>query len=333
MHVVALMVTDGAPIFELAIPAEIFGIQRPDLADPWYQLRVCGPRRGPVRLAGGFSVQADGDYRLAENANTVIVPACTNVHQSSPKGLITALRVASTNGARIAAICSGAFALAEAGLLEGRRATTHWRHAAELSGRYPGLTVDDSVLYSQDGHVFTSAGTAAGIDLCLELVRQDLGAAVANRLARRLVAAPHRAGGQAQYVEAPLPNADDGVSRVMDWALGHLDQWITLRDFAAAGTMSTRTLARRFRETVGTTPMKWLVSQRIRCAQDLLETTDMPIERVSEQVGFRSASTLRDHFSRTVGVTPMAYRQTFRTATPASSSGWNVGAASIPDRR
>jgi AraC family transcriptional regulator, transcriptional activator FtrA len=314
MHVVALMVTDGAPIFELAIPAEIFGIDRPDLSDPWYALRVCGPHRGPVRLAGGFSIQADEGYEGAATADTVIVPACTNIHEASPKELVTALQTANSRGVRIAAICSGAFALAEAGLLDGRRATTHWRHAAELSRRYPKVKLDPSVLYCQDGQVFTSAGTAAGIDLCLELVRQDRGSAIANRLARRLVAAPHRAGGQAQYVEAPVSAADDGLAVVMDWALGHLDQSITLREFAAAGTMSARTLARRFKNAAGTTPMKWLASQRVRRAQDLLETTDVSIERVSELVGFPTPSSLRDHFSRTMGVTPRAYRQTFRNA-------------------
>jgi transcriptional regulator GlxA family with amidase domain len=317
MHIVGLAITEHAPIFEVAVPAEVFGINRPDLADPWYQLRICGPRRGAIPLAGGFSVDADATFEALESVDTVIVAACSNVHAAVHPALAAAVRAAFVRGARIASICSGAFVLAEAGVLDHRTATTHWMHAEELHRRYPAVKVNPLVLYEGDGRVFTSAGTAAGIDLCLELVRIDHGAAVANRLARRLVVAPHRAGGQAQYVDSPLPRADDSLGDVMDWAVGHLEQRLTLVDLAIQGGLSVRTLARRFRATTGTSPRQWLLAQRIRRAQELLETTDTSVERVSELVGFGSPASLRSHFARQLGITPSAYRQTFHTGRDA----------------
>ena len=312
MHVVAVAVTPGAPIFELAVPSEVFGIDRPYLVDPWYELRLCAVEPGSTPVAGGFSVQTPHGLEALAVADTVIVPACTNVHAAPDPALLDALRDAHARGARIAAICSGAFVLAAAGLLAGRRATTHWMHADELSRRYPDVHVDPSVLYVQDGGVFTSAGTAAGLDLCLELVRQDHGAAVANMLARRIVIPPHRSGGQAQFVETPMPRAGDGLARLLDWALARLDQPLTLADLAREAHLSTRTLARRFETATGMTPMRWLVAQRVRRAQQLLEATDEPVERIAELAGFGSAANLRQHFSRVIGVSPLGYRRTFR---------------------
>src|SRR6266540_957802 len=312
MHIVALIAIEGAPIFEMAVPAEVFGIDRPDLVNPWYELRVCGPRPGPVNLAGGFSIDVGHGLEALRAADTVIVPACGNIHDDPSTALVDALRAAYARGARIAAICSGAFVLAAAGILDGRRATTHWMHADALKRRYPTVDVDASVLYVQDDKVFTSAGTAAGLDLCLDLVRQDYGSAVANRLARRLVIPPHRAGGQAQYVETSVPVSTDRFSALLDWAITHLDEPLSLADLAAAGQTSMRTLARRFHGAVGMSPMRWLVAQRIRRARELLETTDEPIERVSDLVGFGRPSSLREQFSREMGVSPLAYRRTFR---------------------
>lgn len=313
MHVVGVAVTDGAPIFELAVPCEVFGISRPELADPWYELRLCTVGPEPAAVAAGFS--ADSPYRIDDlaDADTVIVPACTNVIRAAPPpALLAALRQAHAGGRRIAAICTGAFVLAAAGLLDGRRATTHWMHAAEFARRHPQVTLDPAVLYIEDGGVFTSAGTAAGLDLCLELVRRDHGTAVANALARRLVIPPHRDGGQAQYVDTPMPPpTDDGLNGVLDWALARLDQPLTVCDLAARAHISTRTLARRFQTALGTTPLQWLLAQRVRRAQQLLESTDQPVERIAHMAGFGSPANLRQHFTRATGVSPLAYRRTF----------------------
>jgi AraC family transcriptional regulator, transcriptional activator FtrA len=312
MHVVAVAVLAGAPIFELAVPCEVFGVDRPELADPWYELRLCAVEPGRTPVAAGFWVETEHGLEALAAADTVIVPACKDVHAAPPPALLAALREAYARGARIAAICSGAFVLAAAGLLSGRRATTHWMHAEELSRRHPDVRLDPFVLYAEEGGIFTSAGTAAGLDLCLELVRQDHGAAVANMLARRLVIPPHRGGGQAQFVETPLPLAGDGLAGLLDWAMARLDQPLVLSDLARAAHLSKRTLARRFQAVVGMTPMQWLLAQRIRRAQQLLEATDEPVERVAELAGFGSPANLRQHFSRATGVSPLSYRRTFR---------------------
>lgn len=318
MHVVAVAVTRSAPIFELAVPCEVFGIARPEIADPWYELRLCAVETGPVAVASGFHLRSPYGIADLADADTVIVPACANIHEFPPPALVRALREAHARGSRIAAICSGAFALAAAGLLDGKRATTHWMHAAELARRHPEVTVDPAVLYAQDGKVFTSAGTAAGLDLCLELVRQDHGTAAANALARRLVIPPHRDGGQAQYVEMPVPpSADDGLAGVLDWALTRLDQPLTLTDLAQAAHVSTRTLFRRFHRALGVSPGQWLLTQRIRLARELLESTGHPVEHIAEIAGFGSPANLRQHFARAMGISPLAYRRTFRDpATP-----------------
>jgi AraC family transcriptional activator FtrA len=314
MHSVAVAVTAGAPIFELAVPCEVFGIPRPELVDPWYELRLCAIDGCDVRVGAGFLLAADYGLDVLERADTVIVPACANIHEAPPEPLLAALRRAHGRGARIAAICSGAFVLAAAGLLDGRRATTHWMHAAELARRFPHVTVDASVLYIEDGQMFTSAGTAAGLDLCLELVRRDHGTGVANALARRMVIPPHREGGQAQYVEAPVSYAGraDSLSSVLEWARERLDQPLAVADLAEAGHMSTRTLARRFMATVGMSPLQWLVAQRVQRAQELLESTDDSVERIADLTGFGTPANLRKHFARRAGVSPGAYRQSFR---------------------
>jgi transcriptional regulator GlxA family with amidase domain len=311
MTVVALAVTDGIPLFELAVPAAVFGVDRPDLVDPWYELIVCS---SPGARVGGW-FRADTPYGLDElaSADTVIVPACHDVTDDPPSELIDAIRAAHAAGARIASICTGAFVLAEAGLLDGRRATTHWMHADRLARRYPRVEVDPGVLYIDEGDILTSAGKAAGLDLCLHMVRTDHGSTIANALAKRLVIAPHRPGGQAQFIANPVPVADEhGLAEVLSWALAHLHEPLTVADLARQAHTSPRNLNRQFDALVGSTPLQWLLTQRIARAREWLENSDDGIDVIAERVGMGSAATLRRHFNRSVGVPPDTYRRTFQ---------------------
>jgi transcriptional regulator GlxA family with amidase domain len=309
---VAALILDRTAVFELAVPCEVFGIDRSDIASPWYQFKVCSGADGPVRTQGGFSINAEHGLEGLAGADLVVIPAGPS--GAYPLEALDAVREAHRKGARVMSLCTGAFLLAEAGLLNGRRATTHWRHASELAARYPEIEVDPRVLYVDEGDVLTSAGTAAGIDLCLHVVRQDYGAEVANAVARRMVVPPHRDGGQAQYVEMPVGDTDcgDALSRALEWMLEHLDQTTSIEELARLATMSPRTFARRFRAVTGTTPHQWLVAQRVLMAQRLLETTDDSIERVADAAGLGTAANLRLHFQRVVGTSPLAYRRTFR---------------------
>lgn len=289
-------------------------MDRSDLADPWYEFRVCGA--ASARIGGFFHAEQPRGFEELATAGTVIVPACCNVHDAPAAELLEALRAAHERGARVVSICTGAFVLAAAGLLDGRRATTHWRHADLLAKRYPRVTVDPDVLYIDDGGVFTAAGKASGMDLCLHLVRLDHGAAVANALARRLVVPPHRDGGQAQFITTPVAGTGDHVlAGVWSWVLGRLDEPVTVAAMARQAHMSTRTLARHFHAATGLGPLQWLLSQRIRRAQELLETTDDGLDRIAARTGMGTATTLRRHFQRALGVSPGAYRRTFQ-ATP-----------------
>jgi transcriptional regulator GlxA family with amidase domain len=312
---VAVVVFEKTSVFELAVPCEVFGLDRSDMGMPTYQFMVCGVHGGPLATKGGlFTIQTPYTLDDLDRADTVIVPAW-DVHVETPPELCDALRRAHARGARIASLCSGVFALAAAGLLEGRRATTHWMWADELARRYPSIEVDRSVLYIDEGDVLTSAGTAAAIDLCLYMVRQDHGAEVANVYARRMIVPPHREGGQAQYVEAPIPPCDcDDLAATLDWAIHHLDEELSVEELAARARMSPRTFARRFRASAGTTPLQWLLQQRVLAARRMLETTDLSVDRVADRCGFGAASTLRMHFRRVTGTTPQAYRATFRAA-------------------
>jgi AraC family transcriptional regulator, transcriptional activator FtrA len=321
MATVALAVTDGIPLFELAVPSAVFGIDRPDLADPWYDLVVCAAPG--ARVGGWFRAETPHGLDELAGADTVIVPACHDVIDAPPAALVDAVRAAHDACARVASICTGAFVLAAAGLLDGRRATTHWMHAPLLAERYPEVQVDPGVLYIDEGNILTSAGKAAGIDLCLHMVRTDHGTGVANALARRLVVAPHRPGGQAQFIVNPVPPHDaHGLADLLAWTLSHLDQPLTVSDLARRAHMSPRNLSRHFTAVTGTTPLQWLLTQRINRAQELLESTDESIDQIAERVGMGSAATLRRHFNRSVGVPPETYRRTFRDdrrtrATPA----------------
>jgi transcriptional regulator GlxA family with amidase domain len=315
MHRIVIPVTPDMPVFEFAVPCEVFGRPRDDFPVPWwYEVRLCAGWHGPVRTAEGLLL--DTGYGLDEltRADTIIVPACSDAQPDVPPDLLEALRAAYERGARIASICTGAFILAAAGLLDGRPATTHWMHAREFCHRWPSVRLDPDVLYTDDGRILTSAGSAAGLDLCLHLVRRDHGSRVANTLARRLVMPPHRAGGQAQYVEQALPvSAEAGIGPVLDWARSHLDRPLTVRDLAARAAMSPRSFARRFKETTAMTPLQWLLAERVRLAQELLETTDDTLDRIASTCGFGSAQRLRTHFVRFNTVTPHQFRRTFRS--------------------
>jgi len=312
-RVVGLAVTEGAPIFEMAIACEVFGRARDGFPDPWYTLRPCAPAGMPVPVSNGFAAAGPDGYDALTRVGTVVVTAVRDVDQEPAPDLVAALKAAHAAGARIVSLCTGAFVLAAAGLLDGRPATTHWFHAAELARRYPAVRLDPDVLYVDDGDVLTSAGTAAGIDLCLHIVRADYGAAVANALARRLVAPAHRDGGQAQYIEAPAAAEDPGLAPVLDWMRARLHQPLTLPAIARHANLTERTLIRHFRATTGTTPIKWLTAQRIGRARELLETSTLPVEDVGEAAGLGAPANFRRHFTQATGVTPSTYRRTFNT--------------------
>jgi AraC family transcriptional regulator, transcriptional activator FtrA len=313
-HIVAVALSNEVPIFELAAPCAIFGTNWSDLTEDWYELRVCSPSDG-THVDRWFTAATPYTYADLITANTVIVPACHDDALEPPPELVEAVRIASQRGARIASICTGAFVLAAAGLLDGRRAATHWMHARTLAERYPQIAVDSAALYVDEDNVLTSAGKSAGIDLCLHLVRQDHGATVANQVARRLVAPPHREGHQRQYANPVSHNiSSDIVGDTMEWVMAHLDEPLSVEQLAQRSGVSVRTLHRQLVARTGTKPLDWLNAQRVRRAQQLLETTDLPIERIATECGFGTATTLRRHFRHTLATTPDAYRRTFTTA-------------------
>jgi transcriptional regulator GlxA family with amidase domain len=308
---VAVPVLDNVFAFELGLICEVFGLDRPDEPElPTFDFAVCTPRPGPVRTMSGFGLDvAHGLERIA-TADLVAVPA---IHRDTPvpDELVTALRAAHDRGARVMSVCSGAFVLGHAGLLDDRDCTTHWSYADELARRFPRARVNSDVLYVDCERVLTSAGTAAGIDAALYLVRQEFGERVANRLARRMVMPPHREGGQRQYVDRPVPIEADTLMETLSWMTEHLDADLSVGELAQRAHLSARTFARRFRSETGTTPHHWLTGQRVLAAQRLLEETEQPVETVADLVGFGSAAVLRHHFTRRVGTTPTDYRRTF----------------------
>ncbi len=312
VHTVALAVTEGMLHFELSVAYEVFGAGLPGVSGPGYGVVVCGP--GAVRV-GRFRLEPDCGLDQLPHADTVIVPGWADVDEGPPDDLVDAVRAAHEAGARVVSLCTGAFVLAAAGLLDGRRATTHWAHTRALAARYPRVEVDPDVLYVDNGSVLTSAGKAAAMDLCLHLVRLDHGSAIANKVARRLIVPPHRAGGQAQFVTAPVPAQDDHpLAELFPWAIERLDHSLTVEDLARQANMSSRNLGRHFRSVTGTTPLQWLLTQRIRRAQELLETTGDSVEAIASATGMGTATTLRRHFNRTIGVPPDTYRRTFRSS-------------------
>ncbi|MER7889449.1 transcriptional regulator FtrA [Micromonospora sp. NPDC094482] len=322
---VAVLAYPGMSVFETGIVTEVFGLPRPEFDVDWYDLTVCAERPGPVPVVGGASLHTPYGLDVLAAARTVIVPGVPDVTAEPSPELVTALRRAHRRGARVMSICSGAFALAGAGLLDGRRATTHWQYAELLARRYPRVEVDPDVLYLDEGDLLTSAGSAAGLDLCVHLVRRDHGAAIANAVARRLVIPPHRDGGQAQFVEAPVPADpdDDRIAGSIAWALARLAEPLTVARLAGQAHMSTRTYLRQFARATGTSPIRWLIGQRVRASLTLLETTDVPIEEIAGMVGFDSPVTYRHHFGRAMRTSPSAYRRAFRTG---STAGRQFGA-------
>ena len=306
-----------ADLYELGVPAAVFGTPQPDLADPWYELWLCGTGSRTRDTKPGFTLHSTHGLDDVVRADTVIVSWVPDEviedNAPVPPELVSALRQAHDNGARIVSACVGAYALAEAGLLDGKRATAHWMHTALLAERYPKVEVDDSQLYVDEGDVLTSAGMSAGLDVCLHLVRRDLGAHVANQLARRMVVPGHRPGHLGQFVDLSVPESDElGLAPVLDWARARLDEPLTIDDLARRAAMSPRTFYRRLQATTGTTPLQWLLNERITRAQVLLESTDLPMEKVAALSGIGTANNLRHHFLKQVGQSPGDYRRTRR---------------------
>lgn len=310
---VSVLAFDQIAPFELGVLCEVFGTDRTDDGFPWYDFTICSVDGKPVQTRSGFTITPHTDLSPLETAELIAVPAHP-IDTDLPQEAIDALIRAEARGAWILSVCSGAFALGQAGLLDGRRCTTHWKYADQLAERFPTAQVVPDALYIQDGRVITSAGTAAGIDASLHLVRQVHGAGVANKLARRMVVPPHRAGGQAQFIEAPIPAQAncETLQPLLEWLLTHLDEPLTVDDLAHRSHMAPRTFARKFRAETGASPHDWLTHQRVLFARRLLEETDLPVEQVAVRAGFGDAATMRHHFSKRAGTTPQHYRQTFR---------------------
>ncbi|MFC4492732.1 GlxA family transcriptional regulator [Streptomyces ovatisporus] len=324
---VAVALTHGVNAFELGVAAEVFGMDRSDQGLPVHDFALVAAEPPPIRANPPFTIDAlHGIDRLAD-ADLIVVPAGQGYQERDfPEELLAALRAAVDRGAWVLSVCSGAFLLGAAGLLDGRRCTAHWRDTEQLSRRFPRARVEPGVLYVEDASVITSAGTAAGIDACLHLVRREQGSHVANAIARRMVVPPHREGGQAQYIEHPVPpeRGDDAIGVSLHWLEEHLTEQITVEQLAGMAHMAPRTYARRFQQETGTTPHQWVLGQRILRAQHLLEETDLTVDAIAARAGFGNDAALRHHFLRRLGTTPNAYRRTFR-GPPARVAGADHG--------
>ena len=312
-RLVVALAYDGLCTFEFGVAVEIFGLPRPEMGADWYRFAVAAIEPGPLRAAGGIRVAVDGGLSLVDRAGTIIVPGWRGADSPVPRPLCKALRRAHQRGARLLSFCSGVFVLAASGLLEGRRATTHWRYAERLARDYPSIAVVPDVLYVDEGSLLTAAGSAAGIDLSLHLIRRDWGAAAANSVARRLVVPAHRDGGQAQFIEAPVPEAREGgrIGRVLEAIRAEPARQATIAALARQAGMSRRTFLRRFKTSTGTTPGVWLTTARIARARDLLAASPCAIEEIAMQAGFGSAATLRHHFRKHMRLSPSDYRRRF----------------------
>lgn len=311
-HTVAVVAFDQISPFHLSVPCVVFGDCHPGL--PAFDLRVCAAEEGLLRTTAGFRVAVDHGLEALASAQTVIVPSWRNPDERPPQPLLDALVAAHGRGAQMVGLCLGAFVLAAAGLLDGRSATTHWAWAPVFAARYPEVRLDADVLYVEDGNILTSAGTTAGLDCCLHLLRRQYGSEIANAVARRLVMPPHRQGGQAQYVEQPLPATarDSRLAGLLDWVRANLQEAHSLDSLAERSLMSRRTFTRHFRQLTGVTVGDWLLAERLALSQRLLETTDRPVEQVAALAGFGSPASLRHHFGQAFGVSPRAWRRTFQ---------------------
>ncbi len=318
---VAVVVYDGVSPFELGVLCEAWGTDRSDQGLPTFDFAVCAPKRGTVSTAAGFGLAVDHDLGRAAEADLVAVPAVPR-NQEVPASVVLVLQEAYERGARVMSICSGAFALGAAGLLDGRDCTTHWFYTHELAERFPKAHVIPEVLYVDADPVITGAGSAAGLDACLHLYRKEFGASVASMVARRMVVPPQRDGGQAQFIRSAVPDCDaETLGPLLTWIVEHLDEPMTVETLARQSAMSARTFARRFREETGTTPHAWITSQRVLRAEELLETTNRSVDQIADDVGFANAATLRHHFTRARGLSPQRYRRTFGQSVQAEQAG------------
>ena len=311
---VAVLAYDGLCTFEFGAASEVFGLPRPEIGTGWYRYAVCGIEPGPLRAAGGLTVAVEHGLEILADADLVVVPGWRGIETPVPDDLVAALVAAHARGARIMSLCSGIAVLAASGLLCGRRATTHWRHAPTVARRYPDITLDPNVLYVDEGQVLTAAGSAAGIDLCLHVVRRDFGPHVANQVARRLVVPPHREGGQAQYIEAPVLVEREGtrLGPIIEAMRQHPGETESLAAAARRAGMSLRTFQRRFVAVTGMAPGEWIVAERLRRARDLLERPGpLSLDDVALASGFGSMASMRHHFRERLGTSPQAYRRTF----------------------
>ena len=315
-HLVAALAYDGLCTFEFGCVVEMFSLARPELGIDWYRFAVCSAERGPLRAAGGIQVVAPYGLQMLARADTIIVPGWRNADETPPEPLLRALRRAHARGARLASICSGVFVLAAAGVLDGRAATTHWRYASKLHERFPSIEVKTQALYVDEGQVVTAAGSAAGLDMLLHLVRRDHGAKVANRVAQRLVIPPHRLGDQAQFVPRPM-RVDEAarLSRLMDWVRAHTPHPHKPATQAGRAGKRGRKQPPQFQESVGLTPVEWITRERVCAARELLESSRRPIADIAERTGFGSEESFRRHFRLITGVSPATYRRQFATAT------------------
>ncbi len=316
MHHVKALAYNGLCTFEFGIATELFALPRPEFPT-WYDFETVA-LEPDIRATGGLKIQAEGTLESLAKADTIILPGWRDPSERPPEALLTALRHAHQNGTRLFSICSGVFILAAAGLLNGKRATTHWRYTEALQARFPEIRVQPDVLYVEDTGILTSAGSAAGIDASLHLIRQDHGTAIANAVARRLVLPPHREGGQTQFIPPSQPRTGTPIAALMDWARANLSRPLTLQTLAEKATMSERTFQRRFRAEVGTAPMAWLQRERLFHAQTLLETTKAPLAEIAHISGYDSLDTFRIAFKRTLGTSPAAFRARFGEAQRAS---------------
>ncbi len=316
MHRVVALCLPGTVAFDLTAPAQAFACAHAPDGTPHYSFTTCSLDGAPVRTTSGFEIVVHSGPGALRRADTVVVPGYFGVFDPLPEPAAKALRAAAARGARLVSICTGAYALAYAGLLDGRRATTHWGWAEELAARFPAVAVEPEVLYVDEGEILTSAGMSAGIDLSLHVIRCDHGAACADRVARHMVAAPHRDGGQAQYFSAPEradgSPAAGSLEPTREWARARLAEPLTVEAMARHAAVSPRTFARRFRAETGTTPLQWLLGRRVLAARQLLEESDLPVEEIALRSGFGDAASLRAHFRRATSTTPTAYRRTFR---------------------
>ncbi|CAB3681609.1 HTH-type transcriptional regulator CdhR [Paraburkholderia phenoliruptrix] len=313
-HIVAVVAFDRISPFHLSVPCVVFGEDRRGGGVPHFDFRVCAAESGPLTTTAGFSIAVTHGLEALAEAQTIIVPSWRDPDEPPPAALLDALRAAHARGAQLVGLCLGAFVLAAAGILDDRPASTHWAWADDFARRYPRVRLDRDVLYVDDGNVLTSAGTAAGLDCCLHVLRKMCGAEVTNFVARRLVVSPHRQGGQAQYIQQPVPPnvREDRLSGLLDWVRGNLDAAHTLDSLAARALMSRRTFTRRFRLATGTTVGAWLLAERLGRAQQLLESTDESVEAIAGMAGFGSAASLRQHFADTFRTSPSAWRREFR---------------------